>query len=128
VPHFNVPTIGFRVDVGDASIAFSSDQIGTNEEFTKLAANVNVLVVHFAASEEPEQIAALHAKPSVWGQMAANANAGSIVLSHISTTDPEHPRYWMHSGSNLERNIAHVRSRFDGSIIVAKDLMCVPIE
>lgn len=128
VPHFNVPTIGIRVDIGDASIAFSSDQIGTNEGFTELIKNVDVLVVHFAASEEPEKISALHAKPSVWGQMASDANAASIVLSHLSMTDPEHPRYWMHSGSNLEGNIAHLRSRFDGPVIVAEDLMCLPIE
>ena len=72
VPHGNVPAVGYRIDVGEASIAFSSDQTGTNPVFTELIRGVDVLVVHFAASEEAEGVTAnLHAKPSVWGQIAS---------------------------------------------------------
>ena len=68
VQHGDVPTVGYRVDVGDASIGFSSDQLGTNPAYTELVRGVDVLVVHFAASEAPiAGTAALHAKPSVWG-------------------------------------------------------------
>ena len=129
VPHANVPTLGFRVDIDDASIAFSSDQIGTNAAFTKLIRDVDVLVVHFAASEESEQfIATLHAKPSVWGQMASEADARSVVLSHIIDVGPDDPRYSMFSGSDLEGSIEHLRSHYDGPLTVAEDLLCVAVE
>lgn len=129
VPHGNVPTVGYRVDVGDVSVGFSSDQVGTNPAYTELVRGVDVLVVHFAASEDPvEGTAALHAKPSVWGQLAADAQAASVVLSHLSQTEPEHPRYTSHSGADLERSVAHLRSRYDGPLTVAEDLMCVAVK
>ena len=128
VPHFNAPTVGYRVDVGDASIGFASDQIGTNPAFTDLIRDVDVWVVHFAASEEPELIAGWHARPSVWGQMARDARAGRIVLSHLSEPGPSHPRYSMHSVSDFEGSVAHVRSHYDGPITVAEDLLCVAVE
>ena len=88
-----------------------------------------MLVVHFAASEDPiEGTAALHSKPSVWGQLAPDAQAQSVVLSHISQTEPEHPRYSSHSGSNLDDSVAHLRSRYSGPLTVEEDLLCVPLE
>ena len=51
VPHGTVPAVGYRVDVGDASIAFSSDQNGSDPAFTNFVRDVDVLVVHFAGSE-----------------------------------------------------------------------------
>ena len=129
VPHREVPAVGYRVDVGEASIAFSSDQTGTNPAFTELIRNVDVLVVHFAASEEAVGgTAALHAKPSVWGQMASDAGVGTLVLSHLSETDPSHPRHTSHSGSDFEGNLKHLRSRYSGPLIVAKDLQCVAVD
>ena len=129
VPHGNVPAVGFRVDIGDSSIAFSSDQNGTNAAFTELAKDVDVLVIHFAASEQaPQMPSSLHARPSVWGQMASDANAGSVIVSHISKPNPAHPGYPMQSGSDLEGNIAHLRSRYAGPVTVAEDLLCVPVK
>ena len=93
VPHGNVPAVGYRVDVGEVSIAFSSDQTGTNPVFTELIRNVDVLVVHFAASEEGVGgTGNLHAKPSVWGQMASDADVGTLVLSHLSKSEPSSAR------------------------------------
>ena len=130
IPHADVPTVGYRVDIGDASIGFASDQIGTNPAWTELIRDVDVLIVHFAASEEalPDATGALHARPSVWGQMATNAGARSVVLSHLSETEPSNPRYTMHSGSDLEGSIAHLRSRYDGPVTMAEDLLCVAVE
>ena len=128
VPHGNVPAVGYRVDVGEASIAFSSDQTGTNPAFNELIRNVDVLVVHFAASEEPVGgTANLHAKPSVWGQMASDADVGTLVLSHLSKSEPTHARYTSHSGADFEGSVKHLRSRYSGSLIVAKDLQCVAV-
>ena len=129
VPYGDVPTVGYRVDVGDASVGFSSDQIGTNPAYTALVRGVDLLVVHFAASETPVgQTAALHARPSVWGQMASDAQAGRVVLSHLSESEPDHPRHTSHSGSDLDGSVAHLRSHYDGPLTIAEDLLCVPIE
>ena len=124
VPHGPVPAIGFRVDVGDASVAFSSDQTGTNPAFAELIRGVDVLVVHFAASENAVGgTLTLHATPSVWGRMAADAGVGTLVLSHLSAG-----RSASYSRANLEDNLDHVRSRYQGRLVVAEDLQCVPIE
>ena len=117
VPHGSVPAVGYRVDVGDASVAFSSDQNGSNPAFADFVRGVDVLVVHFAGSEASVGAASdLHARPSVWGQMAADAGVGTLVLSHLSVNQ------------NLEENVAHLRSTYGGPLTVASDLLCVPVE
>ncbi|MCZ6780702.1 MAG: MBL fold metallo-hydrolase [Nitrospirae bacterium] len=117
VPHGSVPAIGYRVDVGDASIVFSSDQNGSNPAFTELSRDADVLVVHFAGSEKSAgRNAALHAKPSVWGQIATDAGVGALVLSHLS------------ANQDFEESLAHLRSRYSGPLTVAEDLLCVAVE
>ncbi len=117
VPHGSVPAIGYRVDVGDASIAFSSDQNGSNPAFTELIRDADILVVHFAGSEKSAgRSAALHAKPSVWGQMATDAGVGTLVLSHLS------------ANQDFEESLAHLRSRYSGPLTVAEDLLCIAVE
>ncbi len=130
VPHGTVPAVGYRVDVGDVSVAFSSDQNGSNAAFTEFIEGVDVLVVHFAASEDaPASPSALHAKPSVWGQIATDARVGTLVLSHLSETDASHPlAAGNHSGNDFESSLEHLRSRYDGPLVVAEDLMCVAVE
>lgn len=129
VPHGDVPTVGYRVDVGDASVGFSSDQIGTNPAYTALVRGVDLLIVHFAASETPVgRTATLHARPSVWGQMASDVQAGGVVLSHLSESKPGHSRHRSHSGSDLDGSVAHFRSHYDGPLMIEKDLMCIAIE
>ena len=148
VPHGNVPALGYRVEVGDASIVFSSDQNGSDPGFTEFSKEADVLVVHFAGSEEPRggqgrggqarggqgrggqgpggqgrggargggQGSSLHAKPSVWGQIAADAEVKNLVLSHIS------------SGQDFEANVGHLKSRYSGPLTVAEDMMCLGVE
>lgn len=129
VPHGQVPAVGYRVDVGETSVAFSSDQNGSNSAFTDLVEDVNVLVIHFAASETATGgTAALHAKPSVWGQIATDAKVGTLVLSHLSEADPSHPAFSTQSGSDFDSNLDHLRSRYDGPLVIAEDLICVPVE
>ncbi len=112
VPHADVPAVGYRVDVGDASVAFSSDQNGSDPAFAEFASGVDVLVVHFMV---PEQSASdLHARPSVWGQMATDAAVGTLVLSHRP--------------DDVSEMLPDLRSRYDGPFVVADDLMCVAVE
>ena len=116
VPHGSVPAVGYRIDVGDASLAFSSDQNGSNPAFTDFVRGVDLLVVHFAGSEaSPGAATDLHAKPSVWGQMATDAGAGRLVLSHVS------------ANQDLDANLVHLQTRYRGPLTIASDLLCVAV-
>lgn len=117
VPHGEVPTVGYRIDVGESSVAFSSDQNGSDPAFTDFVRGVDVLVVHFAGSEESAGVVSdLHAQPSVWGQMATDADVGRLVLSHLS------------ANQDLDENVNHLRTRYRGALTVADDLLCVPLQ
>ena len=119
VPHGDVPTIGYRVDIGDSSIAFASDQNGSNSAFIDFIQDVDVLVIHLGGPENSTgMIAALHARPSVWGQMATTAHAAHVLVSHISTESPE----------ELNRRIAFLRSNYRGAISIAEDLACLTVK
>jgi len=123
VPHGVVPAIGYRVDIGDISIAFSSDQNGSDPAFAEFASGANVLVVHVAVSEAAT--GALHAKPSVWGQMATEAGVGKLVLSHLTNIAPRNS-----DGDLLgfDERLAHLRSQYEGPLVIAEDLICVSVE
>ena len=117
VPHGSVPAVGYRVDIGDTSIAFSSDQNGSDPTFTDFVQGVDLLVVHFAGSEASAgAVTDLHARPSVWGQMAADAGVGRLVLSHVS------------ANQNLEENVRHLRTRYRGPLTIASDLLCLAVD
>lgn len=118
VPHGRVPALAYRVEVGGSSVVFSSDQNGSDPAFVKFSRGADVLIVHFAGSEEGgrAQSRNLHAKPSVWGQIATDAEVGALVLSHIS------------SNQDFDANLAHLKSRYSGPLVVAEDLICVAVD
>ncbi len=125
VPHGIVPAIGYRIDVGDVSIAFSSDQNGSDEAFVEFASGVDVLVVHVAIPETQQGFAAnLHAKPSVWGQMATDAEVGTLVLGHLSAIPPRNAEGDL---PGFAEKLAHLRSRYEGPLVIAEDLTCIPV-
>jgi len=118
VPHGIVPAIAYRIQIGDVSIVFASDQNGSSKDFLNFAKDASVLVMHMPVPEGVSGVGrALHAPPSVIGQIAATADVDALVLSHFM------PR----SLSNFADNLAIVRSKFDGSVIVADDLNCVAV-
>lgn len=118
VPHGDVPTIAYRIDFGELSIAFSSDQNGSNDAFVEFIEDVDYLLIHMAAAENSTgRIARLHARPSVWGQMATASNAGHVIVSHISTSDQ----------NLLDESLAILAANYSGPITVASDLMCVDV-
>ena len=118
VPHANVPTIGYRVDVGDASIAFSSDQNGSDPSFIEFIQDVDVLVVHMTVGEDESGFGAdLHAKPSVWGQMATQGEVGRVLVSHISTSSPQ----------VLQTRLDVLRDNYSGPVTVGEDLLCLEV-
>ena len=118
VPHGIVPALGFRVQVGDTSIVFASDQNGSDERFTEFAMDANLLVMHMAVPESATGTALqLHAKPSRIGAIADEAGAETLLISH----------FMARSLRNIEGNLDAVRQSYEGRIIVAEDLTCIPL-
>jgi ribonuclease BN (tRNA processing enzyme) len=108
-----MPTLAYRVQVGDRVIVFSSDQTGTSASFPAFAKDADLLIMHMqvAADAPPNP---RHASPAVVGQVAAAARARHLVLSHIGLID-------------VPAAIAKVKQSFNGQITVAEDLACVAV-
>lgn len=128
VPHGNVPSVAYRIRVGDRSIVFGSDQNGSDDRFASFAAGADVLIMHFGLSARARgPIAQVHARPAAVGQVAQKAKARRLVLSHFmeapsAVTTPE----WF-SLFDLGQAVREVRKHFPGRIDTAIDLQCIPI-
>ena len=116
VPHGIVPALAFRVRIGHESIVFASDQNGNDPAFVEFAKNASILLMHMAVPEGIGGVGRrLHAPPGVIGEIAQSANAETLVLSH----------FMARSLRDLDKNIAIVKSNYDGRVIVARDLNCI---
>jgi ribonuclease BN (tRNA processing enzyme) len=111
IPHGNIPALAYRVQAGNVSIVFSTDQTGTNPKFIEFARGANVLVMHLAtaASDSP-----LHASPAVVGRVARDAGVARLIVSHIGQFD-------------LEPAIAEVKKYYTGPLTVGTDLQCTSV-
>lgn len=120
--HGPVPALGWRVEIGSASVAFSGD---TNGEpggkagaLAKLARGVDVLVAHNAIPEGADGVPrALHMPPSVIGLIAREAAVKSVVLAH---------RMSRALGRENDTRIQIARA-YGGRIQFADDLDCFPV-
>jgi ribonuclease BN (tRNA processing enzyme) len=116
VPHGIVPAVAYRVSVNGADLVFASDQNGNDDAFIEFASNADLLVMHMVVPETVDPAGrALHAPPSRIGEIAAAVNPKQLVLSH----------FMARSLKNLEENVALVKARYDGDVVVASDLICI---
>ncbi len=124
VPHGIVPALGYRIDIGDVSIAFSSDQNGSDPAFAEFASGADILVIHLTVPETVTGFGGdLHAKPSVWGQMATDAQVETLILSHLMRVPPLTREGDLPS---FDDKLKHLRSTYKGPFVIAEDLMCIP--
>jgi ribonuclease BN (tRNA processing enzyme) len=128
VPHGNAPSIAYRIQVGDRSVVFGSDQNGRDSKFSTFAAGANVLVMHLGLTEQaPPPISDVHARPATVGQVARAAQAKRLVLSHfIEAPSTVKTPEWF-SLFDLDQAVAEVRKHFAGPIDRTVDLQCIPI-
>ena len=112
VPHGNIPTLAYRVRVGDRAIVFGTDQTGTDPRFAEFARGTDLLVLHMTVGVGVKS--PLHAAPDVVGQVARDAKPARLILSHL---DP----------GNLDAAVAEVKKHYTGPITVAADLQCTPV-
>lgn len=128
VPHADVPAVAYRVVIGGRSIVFASDQNGTDPKFVDFASGADVLVMHLAVSQEaPPFFAQVHARPATVGQVAQNAKARTLVLSHFMQAPSGVATPQWFTLTDLDRAIAEVRKAYSGALEVAADLQCIPI-
>jgi ribonuclease BN (tRNA processing enzyme) len=113
IPHGNMPTLAYRVQTGNVSIVFSSDQTGTNPEFVKFAKGANVLIMHLAIAAGATN--PLHASPAVVGRIAQDAGVGRLIVSHIGLF-------------NLDAAITDLKKFYSGPLTIGADLQCTPVQ
>jgi ribonuclease BN (tRNA processing enzyme) len=127
VPHGDVPSLAYRVRVGDRTVVLGSDQSGGNPRFIEFAAGADVLVLHLSVTEKASDALALrHARPAVVGSLGASIRPGRLVLSHMIEA-PAPVETEQYSLANLEQAVAEVRGNYRGPLEVARDLQCIPV-
>lgn len=115
VPHGIVPALAFRVRAGGTTIVFSGDQNLSEPAFLPFARGADVLVLHMALPEGATSGTQLHAVPSRIGKFAAETAPRTLLLSH----------FMARSLRGLDGNVGEVKSRFDGKLLLADDMLCV---
>jgi len=113
IPHGNMPTLAYRVQIGNVSVVFSSDQNGTDPKFIEFAKRANVLIMHLAVS--PSAGNPLHATPAVVGRIAQEAGVGQLIVSHFGLFD-------------VDAATADLRKFYTGPLIVGADMQCTPVQ
>lgn len=127
VPHGDVPSVAYRVRVGERTVVLGSDQNGGNPRFVEFAAGADVLVLHLSVTEKASDALALrHARPAVVGSVAASIRPRRLVLSHVIEA-PAPVETDQYSLADLGRAVAQVQATYQGLLEVATDLQCIPV-
>lgn len=113
IPHGNMPALAYRVQTGNLSVVFSSDQNGTDPKFVEFAKGANVLIMHLAIAPGAQN--PLHATPAVVGRIAQEAGVRQLIVSHFGLFD-------------LDAAIADLRQFYSGSLIVGADMQCTAVQ
>ncbi len=123
VIHGSVPALAWRIDIAGKSIVFSGDtngdNFGNNDNLARIARSANILVAHNAVPEGATGVARrLHMTPSVIGNIAKQAQASTLVLSHrmLRTLGKE------------QQTLKAINKHYSGNMVFANDLDCFAIE
>ena len=115
VHHGGLPTLAWRVEVGDHAIVFAGGFSNRKGTVAKFAENADALVVHHAISEPARgRIRELYTRPSDLGRIAAQAKVRMLVLGHRTTRT-----------MGMESiNTAAIEEHYQGPLIFADELEC----
>jgi ribonuclease BN (tRNA processing enzyme) len=116
--HGDIPTLAYRFDYDGTSITFSGDTSLETGNLQRLASGTDLLVhnrIIDAHADPDEPKTALHSYATDIGASASTADAGALLLSHISQHDDE----------AIEAELARIRREYDGPIAAARDLVTV---
>ena len=114
IPHGNMPTLAYRVQNGNVSVVFSSDQNGTDPKFVEFAKGANVLIMHLAVAPGANQSLTCNARSrrSASRRRRALDSSLSVILA-CSISMPA---------------IADLRKFYNGPLIVGADMQCTPVQ
>lgn len=122
VPHFQPQLISYayRLDSDEGSVAISGDT-APSPAMAKLAKDCDILVhmCHFISNSGPASFITAGSGHLEAAKVAADANAKSLVLSHISRQ--------MDNPGIPERIIREVSAIYSGNLFWGQDLMEIPI-
>ena len=128
VAHGNVPSLAYRVEIGNRAIVFSSDQNGKTAGFADFAKGADVLVMHLVLSPlAPAPQQGLHALPRTVGEVATAANAKKLVLGHFAKPSRFEAAPDAFSLSDLPGSVREVSATYKGPVVVSKDLECITV-
>jgi len=111
VPHTDV-SLAYRIDTTEGSIVYSGDT-DYSEALIALARGVDLLILGCAFPEGQKVTG--HLTPSLAGEMAAQANVKTLLLTHF---------YPACRGKDL---LTPCQKQFPGKILLAEDLMRLPV-
>ena len=118
VDHGPVPAVAYRIEIDDRIVAVSGDQTGLTTGMLAVARNADLLVINAAIPRNAGKTARnLHATPAQIGTLAARAGVKALVISHLM----------QRTLRDLDGVLSTIRSRYDGPLEVAEDLMCVTV-
>ncbi|GAC1444997.1 MAG: MBL fold metallo-hydrolase [Chloroflexota bacterium] len=117
VPHGMMPAVAYRIDYGDLSVVFSGDVQEAASGLIELSRGCDVLIHDQAVPEEEVAHSHLHTKPSETARVARDAGCGVLVLTHFM---PE-------IDAQRDKAVATIREGFHGEVVVAHDLMTIPV-
>jgi ribonuclease BN (tRNA processing enzyme) len=118
--HGDCPSVAYRVDYGNESIAFSGDMDASAvPNLVRLARGCSLLVFHCAVLDPPNSppvLYSLHTPPHRIGEAAREAGAKRLLLSHIAP-DVE--------GAS-QAVLQSIRASYKGPVSFAQDKMRIP--
>ncbi len=116
VHHGPVPSLGFAVEIGDASFVITGDQSFLSERFLAdlSGSEPTILFAHHVINGEQGQPRGLHRTPEQIGELAGALQPSRVVLTHNMER----------SLSRIEDGLAAIGRGYAGPVSVAADLDC----
>jgi ribonuclease BN (tRNA processing enzyme) len=111
--HGPFPSVAYRVTLAGCVISFSGDMNGRLGVVPELVKGSDILVAHYAVSEQVKGVARnLHMKPSYIGELAQQATVKQLLLTHLMKR----------SIAAKEQSLAIIKKRYKGKVVFPHDL------
>lgn len=118
VHHGIVPALALRITVGKKIIVISGDTNNENHALEKITQNADIFVAHHAIAQHTGKFAKkLHMTPSIIGDVARDANAKKLILTHRMNRTRHHEK----------ESLRIIKKRFKGQVIFAEDGMRIKL-
>jgi ribonuclease BN (tRNA processing enzyme) len=115
VQHGLVPTVAWRVEIGDQAIVFAGDFNNSKDVITEFAQGAEALVVSHAIPDSARgEARELYALPSEIGKVAAAAGVRMLILGHRTNRT--------RGIESLSRDA--IEAHYEESLLFANDLEC----